>query len=208
MSQGQAFAYDAETRARLRELAVAVEREETPSPTETRAPLALWCDVAEGRSRLVEHFERDGRRYYVAYDSRAGMTPPLPLNPRERLLVMLVGSGQSEKAVGYALGVRSSAVSGLLKTTLVKLGMRSRTELVLFVGALGLKPGDEFSAWGTSSSRAAGPAPLAPEAPGVARRSAEPCSSPPSRDERTRGRPSGAPSQPMVASGPRVPRPG
>jgi DNA-binding CsgD family transcriptional regulator len=147
MSQGQAFAYDDEARASLRELVVAVEREEArPSKNEARAPLALWWDVVEGRSRLVEHFERGGRRYYVAYDNGAGMSPLIALNPRERWLVMLVGSGQSEKAVGYILGVRASAVSGLLKAALVKLGMRSRTDLVLFMGAVGLKPGDDSSA--------------------------------------------------------------
>jgi DNA-binding CsgD family transcriptional regulator len=85
------------------------------------------------------------------------MSPVIALNPRERLLVMLVGSGQSEKAVGYTLGVRSSAVSDLLKAALIKLGMRSRTDLVLFVGALGLKPGDEYSAWANSCRAPDGP---------------------------------------------------
>jgi|HubBroStandDraft_1064217.scaffolds.fasta_scaffold104769_2 DNA-binding CsgD family transcriptional regulator len=209
MSQGQVFDYDAEARARLRALVAAVERDEAqPTMHEGRAPLALWWDMVEGRSRLVEHFESGGRRYYVAYDNGAGTSPLMALNPRERWLVVLVGSGQSEKVVGYALGVRPSLVSGLLKATLLKLGLRSRAELVVFMGSVGFKPGDESSRWATSSSQAGERARRVPADREAARRSAAPRSKPPLRDGRTRGLPSDAPSLAQAASGLRAPRPG
>lgn len=209
MSQGQAFDYDAEARARLRAFVAAFERNEAqPTMHEGRAPITLWWDVVEGRSRLVEHFESGGHRYYVAYDNGAGTSPLMALNPRERWLVVLVGSGQSEKVVGYALGVRPSSVSGLLKATLLKLGLRSRTDLVVFMGAVGFKPGDESSRWATSSARAGERARRAPAGREAARRSAAPRSSPPSCDGTTRGLPSDAPSRAQAASGPRAPRPG
>jgi len=132
--------------------AVAAERAE-------ETPLALWRKLVEGRWRLVERFERDGRRYYVAYENPPGTTPPTALGPKERLLAALVGSGQSAKAVGYALGVGPSALSTLLKATLAKLGLRSRTDLVLFMHAVGLSQEDVIEAGDGRATRDAAPAP-------------------------------------------------
>jgi DNA-binding CsgD family transcriptional regulator len=129
----------ADLRARLLERAVAAERDEALAGTnKATEPLSLWWGLVEGRWRFVERFETDGRRYYVGCENPPGTSRPTALNPRERLLVALLGAGESEKSARYALGVGPSAVSRLLKTTLAKLGMRSRTELVLFMRAVGL----------------------------------------------------------------------
>jgi len=147
MSLGDAISYDSgTTRESLRELAVAVQQKEEARPAnDAIPPLALWWKLVEGRWRLVEQFDRGGRRYYVAYESPRG-TPRTALSPKERLLVALVGSGQSEKAAGFALGVGPSTLSSMLKATLVKLGLRSRTDLVLFMHAVGLSHDEVIAA--------------------------------------------------------------
>jgi DNA-binding CsgD family transcriptional regulator len=137
MSQRQPIANDSiEARARLRELAVEEEREEAQH--EPPAPLALWRNLVEGRWKLVDRFQTDGCLYYVACESPPGRWPPPALNRKERCLAALVGSGLSEKAAGYALGVGPSALSALLRGTLVKLGMQSRMELIMVTHAIGL----------------------------------------------------------------------
>ncbi len=60
----------------------------------------------------------------------------MSLDPREQRLAEILGWGESEKAAAYALGLTPSAVSALLRTTLNKLGLRSRIELVLLLRSL------------------------------------------------------------------------
>jgi DNA-binding NarL/FixJ family response regulator len=53
-----------------------------------------------------------------------------------------VGSGQSEKVAAYDLGIGVGTASLLLKSTLAKLGLRSRVDLVVLVRATrGPSPG-------------------------------------------------------------------
>jgi DNA-binding CsgD family transcriptional regulator len=140
MSQGQDVAYEgAGARVRLLERAAAAEREEGRlRASDTQRALSLWRDLVEGRWRFVERFETAGRRYYVGCENPAGTLALTALSPRERLVVAVVGSGQSEKVAMHALGLGPSAVSSLLKAALAKLGMRSRTDLVVFMRAIGL----------------------------------------------------------------------
>jgi DNA-binding CsgD family transcriptional regulator len=104
---------------------------------------AIWLGLVEGRFRVVDRFETDMRRWYVVRGARSG-DPTLALNPQERRLVEIVGSGQSLKVASFDLGLRPSAASSLLKSALVKLGLRSRTDLVLLVRSIGeQKPDDD-----------------------------------------------------------------
>jgi hypothetical protein len=119
----------------LRDAAVAAASQ----PREWAAPNlgALWRAVADGRYRLVECFDRGGCRYYVLYENVDDLPCALALDARERALAEAVGRGESEKAVAFTMGVTPSAVSAILRTTLLKLGLRTRIELALLVGALG-----------------------------------------------------------------------
>ncbi len=95
----------------------------------------LWRALVEGRFRFVECFERGGCRYFVLSENLDGGYEAR-LTPRERSLVEVVGRGESEKAVAFALGVTPSVISALLKSALIKLGLRSRVDLVVLVGAM------------------------------------------------------------------------
>ena len=89
----------------------------------------------EGRVRLVDRFERDRHRYYVLRPTPVG-PPAATLDGRERRLVEILGSGASEKFAAYTLGITPSAVSTIMKTSLLKLGLRSRMQLVVMMGDL------------------------------------------------------------------------
>jgi DNA-binding CsgD family transcriptional regulator len=118
---------------RLRDAAVIAS--EAPA---TAAPNldALWRALVEGRYRFIECFERSGRRYYVLYEDLGEPGCAVGLTARERTLAEAVGRGESEKGVAFALGVTPSGASATLKSALVKLGLRSKVDLVLLVGAL------------------------------------------------------------------------
>jgi DNA-binding CsgD family transcriptional regulator len=131
-------------RAELCERAVQVARERALAEREdSRAALALWSGLVEGRWSLVERFEANGRRFYVAQENPPEVSAFASLDTKQRRLTILVGAGQSAKAAAYALGVGPSTVAMLLKVTLAKLGLRSRADLVRLVravGAAGVKP--------------------------------------------------------------------
>ncbi len=97
--------------------------------------VGLWRALVEGRFRFIECFDQEGWRYFVlhenlddAHDTR--------LTQRERYLVEAVGCGQSEKKVAFGLGVKPSTASAILKSALQKLGLRSKVDLVVLVGAM------------------------------------------------------------------------
>ena len=121
----------------LRDVAVAVEagcRRTAHSDGASRQVLDLWWGLVEGRWRLVERFEANGRRYYVAQENPSCSGPP---DVRERGLLKLLAAGHSEKVAAHELGVSASTVSGLLKSTLRRFGMTSRAELVQLLHVVG-----------------------------------------------------------------------
>ncbi|HLK38354.1 MAG TPA: LuxR C-terminal-related transcriptional regulator [Polyangiaceae bacterium] len=122
----------------LRDLAVAVEadRRRTPSGGAAREVLDLWWGLVEGRWRLVERFEANGRRYYVARESPSASAPKSP-DVRERDLLALLAAGRSEKFAAQELGVSASTISALLKLTLSRSGMASLIELVQLLRVVG-----------------------------------------------------------------------
>ncbi len=78
----------------------------------------------------------DGRRYVVARRNDPLLPDPRALTLRERQVVGFVALGQANKLVAYALGITESAVSTHLSAAMRKLAVRTRSELVAFVGAL------------------------------------------------------------------------
>jgi DNA-binding NarL/FixJ family response regulator len=120
----------------LDDLAACLAGTRRQQPWDKEQVRVLWRRLLEGRSRLAASFERDGRRYYVIRDVCATVTAPASLDEREQRLAELLGSGESEKAAAYALGVTPSTVSASLKTALAKLGLGSRGDLVFLVRSL------------------------------------------------------------------------
>jgi DNA-binding CsgD family transcriptional regulator len=100
--------------------------------------LELWQGLVEGRWSLVDRYDSDGRRYYVAIAN-----PPIGVRDRaltemEAQIVAQVAAGEPNKVIAYCLGLAESTVAGRLATAMKKLGIASRIELVRLSRSLGL----------------------------------------------------------------------
>lgn len=120
-----------EARELLRTAAIAIDR--ARGQLRRRDPdeaVSVWRGLVDGRWSLVDHFDRDGRRYLIARQN-APTAPPNPaLSERERVVVGLAALGRSNKLIAYELGIADAAVSMALSRAAKKLGVSSRAELV------------------------------------------------------------------------------
>ncbi|MGZ3419665.1 MAG: LuxR C-terminal-related transcriptional regulator [Polyangiales bacterium] len=92
------------------------------------ATTSLWSEVVAGGWSVVEEFEADGRRWFVA--QRASRDFFEALTPRERTVVTRTVAGHSNKVIAIDLGLAPSTVAGHLASAMRKLGTTSRVELV------------------------------------------------------------------------------
>ncbi len=110
-------------------------------PLRRRAPdeaIEAWRGLVAGRWTLIDHFEGDGRRYFVVHRNDPEAPDPRALTLRERQIVGYVALGQSNKLIAYELGMSPSTVAVHLKRAATKLGVRSRAELGAFGAPRGL----------------------------------------------------------------------
>jgi DNA-binding CsgD family transcriptional regulator len=82
------------------------------------------------RWTLVDTYERDGKRYVVAWRNDAHRRRPDALSPRERQVLELALGGDSNKRIAYELGISASTVGVLLHRASEKLGTHGRAELL------------------------------------------------------------------------------
>jgi DNA-binding NarL/FixJ family response regulator len=117
----------------LRAAVLAADR--ARGPLRRRAPdeaIEAWRGLVAGRWSLLDHFDRDGRRYLVAHRNDPDAPDPRALTLRERQVVSYVALGESNKLIAYELGLSASTVGVLLTRAAAKLGVRSRAELAIF----------------------------------------------------------------------------
>jgi DNA-binding CsgD family transcriptional regulator len=100
------------------------------------AAMDLWQGLCAGEWSLVERFESDGRRYYVARANGPDVPGPPPLTARERQVAALAVMGRPNKLIGYSLGLSPGSVSTHLRAAATKLGVRTRVELVQLGAAM------------------------------------------------------------------------
>jgi DNA-binding CsgD family transcriptional regulator len=75
-----------------------------------------------GRWSVVDHFERDGKRYYLAHKNDPELAPDLALTERERQVLGYAELGHSDKLIAYSLGLSRSTVATLSARARRKLG--------------------------------------------------------------------------------------
>ena len=126
-----------EARAVLRGAAVAIDR--ARGALRRREPaeaLEIWRGLVEGRWTIVDHFDRDGRRYVVAQRNDPEVGDAGILTLRERQALGYAALGHSNKLIAYELGLSPSTVATHLSQAAHKLGAQSRVELIrIFQGA-------------------------------------------------------------------------
>jgi DNA-binding NarL/FixJ family response regulator len=94
-----------------------------------------WSALVGGDWGIVDRTDRDGRRHYVVIETQCA--PRIKaLSPLETQVAELSARGLTGKGVAYALGLTGPQVSQALFRAALKLGRRSRTELVALVARL------------------------------------------------------------------------
>jgi len=99
--------------------------------------LEIWRGLVFGRWSMVDRFDADGRRYFIARRNDPQVRDPRSLTARERQVAAYVALGRSTKLIGYALGLSESAVATHVSAILAKLRVRSRAELAALLSRLG-----------------------------------------------------------------------
>jgi DNA-binding NarL/FixJ family response regulator len=104
--------------------------------SEPEAALNLWRGLLDGRWSLIDRFERDGRRLIVAHRNDVTTRGLRALTFRERQVASYAALGHSNKLIAYELGLSLGSVGTHLSAALVKLGAKSRVELVQLAARL------------------------------------------------------------------------
>ncbi len=122
----------------LRSAARTVEQARSPSLRED-APraLELWQGLFAGKWSLVDVFDSDGKRFFVAHANEPAVAEDRRLTRREQQAVMLAAAGHSDALAAYALGIASSTFRVHLRRAMRKLGVKSRVQLVDLARSLG-----------------------------------------------------------------------
>lgn len=131
VAHAEGEARDVAVRTALRAAAVTIDRARTQKARSNDATECLeqWRAMVDGRWSLVDHFDRDGRRYYVARRNEPQLDDGA-LTPRERQIAGFAALGHSNKLIGYELGVSTSTVATHLSSAARKLGCKTRVELI------------------------------------------------------------------------------
>jgi DNA-binding CsgD family transcriptional regulator len=117
---------------KLRDAAVAVDRARGKMrDTDPEKALEIWKALVRGRWSMVDWFDSDGRRFVLALPNAPQVDDPRGLTERESQVVAYAVLGQTNKMIGYRLGLSKSRVSMLLRSAMRKLGVRTRSQLVI-----------------------------------------------------------------------------
>jgi DNA-binding CsgD family transcriptional regulator len=101
------------------------------------AALNLWRGLLDGRWSLIDRVEHDGRRLIVAHRNNVATRGLRALTFRERQVAAYAALGHSNKLIAYELGLSLGSVGTHLTAALVKLGAKSRLELIQIAASLG-----------------------------------------------------------------------
>lgn len=85
--------------------------------------------LVSARWTLVDHYE-SGKRHVLARENAPKPLCPPHLSPREQQVVALATLGRSNKLIAYELGLAYSTVRVLMARACLKIGVKTRTELI------------------------------------------------------------------------------
>ena len=96
-------------RASLRAQVLRIERARVTRDQDDA--LDLWRGMADGRWSVVDEFDTDGKRFFVARENLRAAAAPRALTEREKQMLALLAEGKNNKLIGYELGLSPSRVS-------------------------------------------------------------------------------------------------
>lgn len=91
----------------------------------------LWQPLVDRRWTLIDRYDTDGRRLYVAVKNALEFQSDRALSTREQQVARIAAQGMANKEIAYALGLSVSSISTYLHRALDKLRLKSRAELPL-----------------------------------------------------------------------------
>jgi DNA-binding CsgD family transcriptional regulator len=84
------------------------------------------CELLRGEWSLLDHFDRDGKRYFAWTRGRGRGDRSRSLTKRERDVLERVATGQSDRSIAMELRCSPSTVATHRLRAMFKLGLRSR----------------------------------------------------------------------------------
>lgn len=105
-----------------------------PHVRDRAATRRAWRALLDGEWRLVEVFERSGRRFMVATRAPAHAPRAPLLDARERVALSMRARGHRVKVIAYELGVSQASVSRAITSAMKKLGLRGLADVLRFGG--------------------------------------------------------------------------
>jgi DNA-binding CsgD family transcriptional regulator len=108
----------------LRRALVRIDGARAVRDTDEEQAIDLWGGLVAGRWSLVEHFERDGRRYFLAYRNDPAVAKVRALTPRERQVWSYAATGHTNRLIAYNLGLSVPTVAKHLARARGKMGGR------------------------------------------------------------------------------------
>ncbi|HXX67987.1 MAG TPA: helix-turn-helix transcriptional regulator [Polyangiaceae bacterium] len=128
-------------RERLGAAARAMDRARSrPRRNDSLKAIQEWKALVGRRWILLDHVERDGRRFVLAVESKPAVDPIDLLSPRERDVIRAVLRGQTYKAIAHELSLAVSTVRVLIARASAKLRARSRADLLDKAAVLAPQP--------------------------------------------------------------------
>lgn len=121
---------------RLRDAAMHADRSQQDAIPEGPPAPEVLRGVVDGRWSLVDWFDSDGRRFYLARPNGPDFSDPRALTAKEREVALCAARGESGKLTSYRLGISATRVSSLLRSAMRKLGAKTAAELVVRVRCL------------------------------------------------------------------------
>ena len=96
------------------------------------AAQALWHDITSGSFRIVNWYDREGRRYVVARP--VAPEERVRLTARQRKVLALRSAGHAYKNIAFELGVSLATVAREMETAMKRLGLESTAALAAVLG--------------------------------------------------------------------------
>lgn len=121
-----------EARSALRKATLALDRARTSEVRkDAEGATRIWRGLVDGRWTLLDHFDRDGKRFVVAAKNDIEIKKPRPLSTRERQVLAYGAMDHTNKEIAYALGLSAATVRVLIARASQKLGVRGRVDAIV-----------------------------------------------------------------------------
>lgn len=114
----------------IRNAAMAIDRARVVGRLDQKETLEAWQAMTSGRWTMVDQFDSDGRRFFLARPNAPEVRADPLLTTREQQVVAHASLGHGNKLIAYELGLSTGTVATHLASASRKFGVRTRIELI------------------------------------------------------------------------------